>query len=143
MKKKKSSLFYQLFLFLMFQTFGLPAYGQSTKDCSVVYDQLEEMPKYKEGGQDLSKYIFNELTPILSECKKGKEPPITSMYISLLIQKDGQVGEVEFKRIEASETCKSKIREKLMKMQGWAAGKKDGVTVCCRFFLPVKCIKWE
>jgi len=126
---------------MTFQTLVFLASGQPVKDCNIIYDYLEEMPKYKGGDEDLAKYIFDELIVVISKCEK--EPLITSLYFSLIIQKDGQVGGVEFKRIQASEDCKSKIREKLMSMRGWIAGRKDGVAVCCRFSVPVQCIKWE
>lgn len=101
------------------------------------------MPVYKNDTKGLADYLNNELIPILSDCYKKDSLLTASIYLTLTINQKGHVIDVKFERINASELCKDKLREKIMSMPEWTAGYIGGKAICCRYLWPISCIKWE
>lgn len=118
--------------------------GQTNNaDCDSIYDFVEIMPKYDNEAIGLMNYLSKDLSPILSDCIKRDSVITASMYLTLTIDKQGHVIDVEYKRIEATDQCKEELRKKIMTMTGWTPGQHNGQPVCCRYTWPVSCIKWN
>lgn len=101
------------------------------------------MPQYDKGAEGLKDYLIKELTPILSDCYKRDSILTASMYLILTIDRQGEVVDIYFTRIQATEKCKEELRQKIMTMKGWSSGQKGGQPVCCHYLWSIGCIKWE
>jgi len=133
-----------IFLTLMVFTTGSPIFGQSVnRQCDTIFAVAEIMPQYQTGLKGLMDYLMTDLAPILSNCCERDSILITSIYLTLTIDNYGEVTDVDFKRIQATEKCKKELKENLMNMTGWIPGKQGDISVCCKYFWPVRCIKWE
>ncbi len=88
-------------------------------------------------------YLNDELIPILSDCAKRDRSLVTSMYLTLTINQKGNVIDVDFRRIDASEACKNELSKNLLSMNGWTPGKVSGEYVCTEYHWPISCILWE
>ncbi|MFK8044143.1 MAG: hypothetical protein AB8B72_01510 [Crocinitomicaceae bacterium] len=115
----------------------------SSHECDSIYEFAEEMPVYQNGMNGLIKYLKSDLIPILVDCN-GRDGILTSsLYLSLTIDRQGKVIDVEFQRIQATEQCKKELREKLLTMKGWTSGMQDGIAICCTFSWPISGINWR
>lgn len=111
--------------------------------CDTVYDFLEVSPVYSKGDGALFVYIIKELSPIVGNCIKMNETVIDKLHIVLTIDRNGNVIDATFPNTIATITCQKEMKEKLIKMSGWTAGKMNGQWVCSKFKIPIGCLKWE
>ncbi|MEZ4911206.1 MAG: hypothetical protein R2774_10135 [Saprospiraceae bacterium] len=123
---------------------GYSSYGQSVNnECDTIYDFAETLPKYENDIKGLMDYLMADLAPILSDCYKRDDILTASIYLTLTIDKEGKVIDVEFKRIQASEKCKEELKEKLLTMTGWTPGKQGDLAICCKYQWPISCVNWK
>ena len=108
----------------------------------MVYDLVEVIPQYKDGSASFYQFLNSELLPILSDCPEQHGMPISSLYLKLTIDSQANVVDVNFLKSALCDDCKTRMREKLLAMEGWTAGIIDGERVCTRIVIPIKCIKW-
>lgn len=129
-----------IYMFLL----PLGANGQDSHNrCDSIYELIDSVPEYTGGMSGLLKYLQNDLIPILSECNKRDGDLVSSMHLSLIINDQGKVVDVEFQRIEVAKQCKEELRTKLLTMHGWTAGKYKGTPVCSKFNWPISSISWR
>ncbi|MBK7880564.1 MAG: hypothetical protein IPJ83_08415 [Saprospiraceae bacterium] len=118
------------------------SFGQSN-GCDTVYSYVEVMPKYDKDIKGLSDYLMKELVPIIGDCIKRDTEIIASLIIILTIDSNGKVIGATFPKHNLTSFCKDELKKKLLTMNGWTAGQKDGLPVCCEFNWPISCLKWE
>ena len=131
-------------LTLLTFTISFSTFAQSANNkCDTIYDYAETLLQYENGVKGVMNYMISDLTPILSNCYKRGRILTSSIYLILIIDKEGEVIDVEFKRIQASEKCKEELREKLLTMTGWTPGKQEGNPICSKYQWPINCISWK
>lgn len=130
------------FLILVLISVSLKA-QTSVAPCDKLVAEPDTMPTYEGGENGLFEYIGERIVPVVSDCMKNEKAIITSVYITLTINKVGQVVSVDFPRLKASDACKSKLRTELMRMKGWSPGKYKGKPVCSQYLLPIPCMLWK
>ena len=118
------------------------AYAQ-TNGCDTVYNNPDTMPQYKNDLKGLSDYMTNELVPIIANCIKRDTELTASLYIILTIDSKGYAIDATFPKQNLTTLCKEDLKKKLLTMNGWTAGQKDGQPVCSKFNWPISCLKWE
>ena len=118
------------------------SYGQ-TNDCDTIYNNSETIPQYENDFKGLSDYLIKELVPIIANCMERDTDIIVSLYIILTIDSDGRVIDATFPKHNLSSLCKADLKKKLLTMDGWTAGQKDGRPVCSKFNWPIGCLKWK
>jgi hypothetical protein len=126
---------------LTFLLLGLKSYSQNTY-CDSIYSYVETTPKYKNDTKDVSDLFIREIIPIISNCVERDEQIISRLYIVLIIDKNGKVIDVTFPRNNITKLCENDLKEKILKMDGWTAGKFNDKAVCCKVKIPISCIKW-
>jgi hypothetical protein len=143
MRKRNMKRLKTILTLLIFAT-GFSSFGQSVNnECDTIYDFAETLPQYENDVKGLMDYLMTDLAPILSDCYKRDDILTASIYLTLTIDKEGKVIDVEFKRIQASEKCKEELKEKLLNMTCWTPGKQGDVSVCCKYQWPISCINWK
>jgi hypothetical protein len=93
--------------------------------------------------QALDELRFNGTEPgFVSEHAAGDDE-IASLYLKLLIDRQGRVSDVQITRPQLSNRCGREVRAKLVAMTGWTPARRQGQPVCCWLSLPVSCLKWQ
>jgi len=126
-------------LIVLLQLTVTNSFGQ-TSGCDTVYSYVEEMPKYDKG---LMGYLTQELVPIIGDCIKRDIEIISSLSIILTIDSNGKVIDATFPKGNLTLLCKGDLKAKLLTMTGWTPGQKDGQPICCKFYLPINCLRWR
>lgn len=101
-----------------------------------------EFPGFKDGIPGLMKYL-NRLIPVINENTKNKDNLPFSLRMILTIDTTSKVIDVEFLDSRMEDQCKSKLRETLLKMEGWKAAESNGKPVVAKFPWRVSCILWN
>jgi len=123
---------------------GLSVSGQAVNNsCDSIYDFVEIMPHYDKGADGLMEYLKTDLAPVLSTCFQRDSILTASIHVTLAINEQGKVIDVDFLRIQATEKCQEELRQKMMDMSGWTPGKQWGLPVCCNYSWPIRCINWK
>jgi hypothetical protein len=128
---------------------SLHSCGQAMDCCDTIYSNPVTAPTYKDGEAGLMKYIRNSLLTVYNDCYVLEGDVITRQAISLTIDCNGKVREVEFVRTnligktELSELCRGRLKRELLKMNGWTAAQLRGQNICSKFLIPISCILWK
>lgn len=122
---------------------GLTLSYSQTVACDTIYTELAEIPTYEQGTVGLSHYFTNELLPIIVNFVEPDADIMTGFIIILTIDKNGKVIEATFPKSKLTGVCEEKLKEKLLGMTNWIAGKENEISVCSTFIWPITCIKWE
>ncbi len=138
---KSSKLIYKMLSIVIFLR-GASSYSQ-TNSCDTIYTELVEIPKYEQGTVGLSHYFTNELLPIIVNFVEPDADIMTGFIIILTIDKNGKVIEATFPKSKLTGVGEEKLKEKLLGMTNWIAGKENEISVCSTFIWPITCIKWE
>lgn len=101
------------------------------------------MASYSAGTKGLMDYIVSDIAPVLNQCMANDQEITGSMFIQLSIDDTGKITAVDFKRLNATESCKDALRARVMTMTGWVPAKHNGVNVCAQYTWPISCIKWQ
>ncbi|HEY0654283.1 MAG TPA: energy transducer TonB [Chryseosolibacter sp.] len=107
---------------------GCKSYPQSN-GCDTVYRFVDEMPKYKNNGQDLMTDFYK--LKIEKDCK-----PEELQQVVWVINKEGKISNVEVIG-PSSEHCKNYVIQHAKTLTEWTPGKKDGKPVCVKIVLAV------
>lgn len=132
-----------LLLMLLFFLNKQNAFSQIAVGCDTVYIFTETMPKYEKGDAEATKYLLNEVTPVVSSYNKKNDALVTKVHIDLIINQQGNVANVEFPNSNISSEFEFEIQKKLLKMKGWKAGLMNGEPVCCRLSFSISCILYK
>jgi hypothetical protein len=123
--------------------FSTAVKGQSPV-CQRVYDYAEVMPSYRsDTPRHWMSYVSTELSPVLYRNMQRGDDEIASLYLKLLIDRQGRVSDVQITRPQLSNRCVREVRAKLVAMTGWTPARSQGQPVCCWVSLPVSCLKWQ
>ena len=118
-------------------------FGQVRNACDSIYTELDQSPEFQNGIKGLLDYLNTDLIPIISRNMKEDKVIVDKLYANVIINRDGNVVDVEFLKLNGSEKCKEELKKKIMTMTGWTPGKMNGQSVCSNYFWVVGCIKWE
>ncbi len=111
--------------------------------CDDIHDYPEKMASYPGDIPALMKYYKQNLSPVLLTCKQEEGSTVKSMQLELVINQAGMVESVKFPDLKATDACKDKIRDVLLRMNGWSPAEIKGKPVCSRFYWPIYGIKWS
>jgi hypothetical protein len=116
--------------------------SQTSNNCDKVYEYVEDMPEYNGSPNAIFAFIENDLNPIINETKsKGRQMSFSRMILT--INKTDQIINIEFVDFKGDEMAKKKLIAKIMAMKNWKSATKDGVTICCKYFMPFQCVKMD
>lgn len=101
------------------------------------------MPQYETGEKGITDYTTDNLIPIFNNCFTKDDDIISSLFILLTIDKQGNVISVDFPSLQVVLRCKDKLMQELLEMPGWKPGKMGEQAVCTKVALPIRCLKWE
>ncbi|WP_439879788.1 hypothetical protein ACSX1A_11460 [Pontibacter sp. MBLB2868] len=132
-----------LLLTLLFFLNKQTAFAQIALGCDTVYILTETIPMYEKGDAEATKYLLNEVAPVVSSYNKKNDALVTKVHIDLIINQQGNVVDVEFPNSNISSEFEFEIKQKLLKMKGWKAGIMNGEPVCCRLSFPISCILYK
>ncbi len=130
---------YKVIWIFIFSFFIVTACYCQTNVCDSIYDTSDEPPVYAKDDVELFKYILMEITPIVEECIRRDSIVISSLYIILTIDKNGSVIDATFPRPKMTSICKENLKDKLLTMGGWNAGKINGEPACFYYNIPISC----
>ena len=117
-------------------------FGQVKNACDSIYTEVDQSPGFQTGTMGLLDYLNTDLIPIISRNMKEDKVIVDKLYAKVVINRDGNVVDVEFLKLNGSEKCKEELKQKIMAMTGWTPGKMNGKSVCSNYFWVVGCIKW-
>jgi hypothetical protein len=132
-----------LILVFSFLMISVESFGQIDNKCDAIYSFVDFMSEYANGIHGLMDYLNKDLILILSDCIQRDSILIASMYLTLTIDNEGKVIDVDFIQINATDQCKSDLKKKILTMPSWTPGKLNGKAVCCKFSWPISCIMWQ
>lgn len=101
---------------------------------TTVYNVVDDMPQFPGGEEALFKYIAEHLEVSKKEAKKYGG----LVYVSFLVDEQGNLSEVEIMKSSQSKEIDARIVEMISKMPTWSPGVKDGEIVKVRYQLPIK-----
>lgn len=122
--KNKFRLFFALFLVISTDS------AAQNSDSTYLYLHVDEIPKFGETKEDLSAYIYIHLT--WPKHFSGDD----RILMSLVITKSGQVTNVKIEKAICIE-CAEIVKQLLQSMPTWKPGKKNGISVDVKLYLPV------
>jgi TonB family protein len=100
----------------------------------VVYQVVEDMPKYPGGDDAMIKYIVSTIK-YPEEAKKNGV--MGTVYVQYIVETDGSVTHVSILRGVGS-GCDEEALRVVQGMPKWIPGKQNGETVRVQFVLPIK-----
>jgi len=133
-------------LFLLFLlTVSDVVLSQTGNYCQKIYsgDEVDQEAIYKSGVQSIISDTQKEILPIISDCIENGDEMITSMRAKLTIDSEGKIIDVVFIRLNASDQCKEKVKQKMMSLSGWFPAIKDKANVCSYYYWSINCILSE
>lgn len=98
-------------------------------------------PTFKDGIPGLVKYS-KRLFPIIYENTNDKDNLPFSLKMLLTIDTSSKVVDIEFLDTRMEDQCKIKVREALLKMDGWKAAESKGKPIVGKYPWRVSCILW-
>lgn len=116
--------------------------GVVQNSCDTVFIVGEKMSQFRGGEQELLKYNFNEIAPILSDFIEETGNVISKLKYSLVVSKTGEVIKANIKT-EIPQKYKDRLKVKILAMPNWTPGEVRGEKVCMEVRVPINCIKWE
>ena len=99
-------------------------------------------PIFKDGNSGLMKYL-NRLIPVIYENTNDKDNLPFGFKMILTIDTTSKVIDVDFLSTRMEDQCKSKVREVLLKMEGWKAAESNGKPIVGKYPFMVSCILWN
>lgn len=98
-----------------------------------VYDEVEEMPQYPGGDQELRMFIANNIKYPESAKAKGIQGRV---FVQFVVDKMGQVGNVTVKR-GVNELLDNEAIRVVSALPNWKPGKLSGNAVNVQFTIPI------
>lgn len=116
----------------------------SSCDKVLEFQEVDSLPKYNTGDTGLLKYILNDIAVTLTNCIRRDSMIPASMRFFLTIDKNGQVVDVDFLKIDATDQCKQALKQQFITtMPKWIPAIRAGAAVCCRRPVAINCLKWN
>lgn len=98
------------------------------------YLNVEEMPEYEGGFQEMSRYIFRKMRYPSSAQRTGTEGTV---FVSFIINPEGKVTDVSVVK-GISGDCDKEAARVIGSMKDWKPGKQNHRTVPVKMVLPIK-----
>lgn len=102
---------------------------------NTIHDIVDEDPVFMGGDEAMGKFINNNLRYPAKAEKMGIQGTV---YISFLIEKDGQVSDVKVLKGIPSEDCNKEALRVVAKMPKWKPGLYQGKPVRTRMKIPIR-----
>jgi hypothetical protein len=101
------------------------------------------MPVFPGGDTALFRHMRTKILPIIGAFHK-KEPDeyITSLWVTLDVDKTGHVADVHFKTV-TSPALQEQLRNEFLKISGFKPARYKGHTVCAVYPYTIRCILWQ
>lgn len=114
------------------------SYGQNDfEHCDSIIDFPDKEAELTEYESTLD-LVRAELLPILNDCILDACSYLSIIYISLVINSEGKVVNVEFIKTSLPEKCLIQLEKKLMNTEYWSPGKVGGVDVCSKLIVKLR-----
>lgn len=111
----------------------MPEFSELSSD-TIIFTMVEEMPEYPGGQDGLMKYLASIIYP-----SKAKENDIVgTVYAKFVIEKDGEVRNVEVARSSGAGILDSAVVSHVQAMPAWKPGIQRGKPVRVQYVVPVK-----
>lgn len=120
-------------LLLMVVSFTINAQNNENKN-KVYFEEVDEMPEYPGGKKAMFKFISENVQYPENAKKEGVTGKV---FISFVVDKDGNVTDVQIARGVDSDLNKEAVRV-VKKLEKWKPGKKDGELVKVGFTMPIQ-----
>jgi periplasmic protein TonB len=113
--------------------FAQDSSAPAVEDDDKIFMVVEEMPSYKNGGQDgFATFLSKEI----SYPKEARKQNIQgTVFVSFIVEKDGSVTTVEIVRGVDKMLDNEALR--VVGLTKWTPGKQSGKTVRTRFVVPI------
>jgi TonB family protein len=131
-KIKMKTLRWLLSVIIMGLVINLPAKGQEN-DSEKVYTEVDQMPEFPGGQDQLFKFIADNVTYPAEAKKEGIQGKV---YISFAVGKNGEIADAKVERGVHAAIDAEALRV-VEKMPAWTPGKKDGKQVKVKYTLPI------
>lgn len=98
-----------------------------------VFEVIEEMPSFPGGTSELLKYLSRNIKYPMSAQERGIQGRVVAQFV---VEKDGSISNAHIVRAIDSELDAEAVRV-IESMPKWTPGKQRGVTVRCKYTVPV------
>lgn len=104
--------------------------AQQPASCDTLYKAYETGCHYAPGESKLHNFVMRELLSELNAIDDSTRHTITKLPIVMVVDVNGVVSNVRFPGFAGPPEVEEKMRQKVLAMQGWTAGTKNGQPVC-------------
>ena len=124
----------KLLIILSLTIFALNvSYAQPSKTDDAVYEQVDVLPEFSGGLNEMYNYIGKNL----KYPKQAIEANVIGkVIVKMIVEKDGSINSVSFLK-GIGFGCDEEVERIVKAMPKWTAGMKDGKAVRTSFILPV------
>lgn len=127
-----------IYIPLIFFLSSFFSYGQNKFEyCDSIIDFPDKEAELAEYDSTFD-LVRAELLPILNDCILDACTHLSVIYISLVINSEGKVVNVEFIKRSLPEECLIQLEKKLMNTAYWLPGKVGGFDVCSRLMVKLR-----
>jgi len=133
----KTCLVLVLLVAAVFESNAQPALSVEKEDYAE-----SAFPVFKDGVPGLIVYL-RKITPLIAANTKDESNLPTTLKMILTINTAGKVTDVEFPDTKMEKNCQSKVREELLKMEGWKAAESKGKSIISKYPLRISCLMWS
>lgn len=123
-------------LFELKKKFYKPFLTVSHKDDPEDADNLDELPFFPGGYENLMRYVAQTITYPQAAREKSVQGTV---FVTFIVEKDGNLSNIEILRGVSDELDREALRI-ISSMPAWIPGKADNKTVRVRFNLPIRFI---
>jgi len=121
-------------LFLFFIGCHSPSKVQSSTSTEKVFTEVDEMPEYPGGWEEMYKYVAKNL----SYPKSAREKKIEGkVFIQFIVEKDGTISSAAIKKGFNNECDEAALKIIKLLSAKWTPGKKSGETVRTEISVPI------
>lgn len=112
-----------------------PTGKEEEKEEEIIYQVVEEQASFKGGYEELSKFLYQNLTYPTTAKDAGIEGIV---YVQFVVEKDGSVTDVQIRQSSLGGGCEEAAVAAVKKMPKWNPGKQRNRPVRSIFILPVQ-----
>ncbi|WP_416440591.1 energy transducer TonB [Phnomibacter sp. MR] len=112
------------------------------EQCDRVYTTVEHSAFYGKKHDDMIRFIEQNFS-IDTTCLDNGTPQFNSLRVKFLIDKKGNLKEIEIMEPVLSNECIASIKAIFLKMKTWTPAFQKGKPVCSYCIQNISCFKWE
>ncbi|WP_338812315.1 hypothetical protein V9L05_13010 [Bernardetia sp. Wsw4-3y2] len=128
-----------LFFFLFSTNF---AFAQNCDRIYLLVDSTAYYGQAENKAKSMFDFLDEEIIPVFKNCIDKEKRYPSRLFITLIIDKQGNVREIKNLVINLEENCKQKLSESLLKTK-WNPAIFQGQKVCSELHIPFNCLRWE